>query len=89
MQQIRILAPLGVIAGIGLLAAGSASVPSSTEARGFDEYARCYVQGQWECYPRAPGGMVYLPNPGSPEEAAYELCMVDVEARCSVYLDAE
>lgn len=88
MGKIRTLVMAGVIAGIGLLGAGSALMSSPTEARGFEEYSRCYVQGQWECYPRTPGGMVYLPNPGSPEEAAYELCMLEVETRCSVYLGA-
>ena len=52
------------------------------------EYNRCYFEGYDRCLPRTPGGMVYLPNPDSPEGIAFDMCVAEVERHCAALYGA-
>lgn len=76
------LAALSLLLGAGVTGLLTTSA-TKVEAQGISDYTRCYFQGQDDCYPRTPDGMIYLPSWDSPEGEAFEQCLAEVEIRCS------
>ena len=80
-----------VVAG-GVALAATVSLQSAAPAVAKDivrcEYARCFLEGRNQCLPRTPGGMVYLPSPDTPEAIAFDMCLAEVEQRCTALYGA-
>lgn len=76
------LAALSLLLGAGLTGVATTSA-TKAKAQGISDYTRCYFQGQDDCYPRTPDGMIYLPSWDSPEGEVFQQCLAEVEIRCS------
>ena len=81
------LAALGVVAVAAVVSFQSPTLAVAQPSLN-PEYTQCYFEGYDRCLPRTPGGMVYLPNPDSPEGIAFDMCLAEVEQRCAALYGA-
>lgn len=80
LKTIAITAALAVSAAVAPLPGSDAQAARLT-------YRQCVAQVFNGCLPQGPLGPE-LPAPGSPEEAAYELCIENGMAYCATLPDA-
>ena len=67
---------------VAFAAAALAAAPGApVEAQDISPFDMCVLNGTEACYPRGEFGP-YLPEWGSPEEAAMQQCLADLEAAC-------
>ncbi|WP_291837399.1 hypothetical protein [Brevundimonas sp.] len=69
------------------LSALVAPLPGSEAQAARETYRQCMFNAFNACIPQGPLGP-QLPDPGSPEEAAYEACMASWTAYCETLPDA-
>jgi hypothetical protein len=71
-----------LVLGLGLVVLVSGTAPApAVVASGITEYDRCMVSAASPCYPVGPWG-IYIPNEGTPEWEAFEICRLANEAAC-------
>ena len=90
IRTLQLAASASLILGAATAAAATAAVPvgvpPSAEASMTmlqrSSYSVCYRTRIAYCYPGGPTNPI-LPEPGSPEEAAFEQCAAEVAAACA------
>ena len=74
-------AVIAVAAGLGVLTTNSAS-QAAVQSEPNREYGICLRVGTGNCYPIGPLGP-YIPDYGTPEEAAFLQCVEQVAEDCA------
>ena len=75
--MIRLFA--GLAAGALLMTAA----PAAPVQAQIQPYYACMMQATIACYPRDENGYIFLPDPGTPEGIAYDMCVAAEQAACA------